>query len=264
MRGARLSMTDAPTTPHAVSRLRSARLARSAKPFLARGGPRGERCAGCRLLPSHCLCALRPVVPVRAGMCLIMADIEPLKPSNTGWLIADVVADTFAFGWARTEVDPALLALLADPQWQPYLVFPGEFVAPGRVATDVLQPAQVNRGKRPLFVLLDATWPEARKMFRKSPYLDHLPVLSLQSEQLSRYRLRRSQRDTHFCTSEVAALCLELAGETHAAQTLEAYLDVFTHHYLQAKNQLPPDLEDAAHQLLHRLRLAPDGELTCY
>ena len=50
--------------PHAVHRLRSARLARSSKPFLARGGPRGERCAGCRLLPSHCLCALRPDVPV--------------------------------------------------------------------------------------------------------------------------------------------------------------------------------------------------------
>ena len=84
--------------PHAVSRLRTARLARSSKPFLARGGPRGERCAGCRLVFSHCLCALRPVVPTRAGMCLIMADIEPLKPSNTGWLIADVVADTAAFG----------------------------------------------------------------------------------------------------------------------------------------------------------------------
>ena len=240
--------------PHAVNRLRSARLARSSKPFLARGGPRGERCAGCRLLPSHCLCALRPVVPVRAGVCLIMADIEPLKPSNTGWLIADVVADTFAFGWARTEVDPALLALLADTQWQPYLVFPGEFVAAGRVVTQ-LQPLDAKGGKRPLFVLLDATWPEARKMFRKSPYLDHLPVLSLQNEQLSRYRLRRARRADHFCTSEVAALCLHQAGEPHAAQMLEAYLDVFSHHYLQAKQQLPVDSEGAAHLRLHSLRL---------
>ncbi|MGH6639305.1 MAG: tRNA-uridine aminocarboxypropyltransferase [Polaromonas sp.] len=244
--------------PHAVSRLRTARLARSSKPFLARGGPRGERCAGCRLVLSHCMCALRPVVPTRAGVCLIMADIEPLKPSNTGWLIADVVADTAAFGWARTAVDPALLAMLADPQWQPYLVFPGEFVAAERVVTDML-PTDSNAaraGKRPLFVLLDATWPEARKMFRKSPYLNHLPVLSLQPEQLSRYRLRRSKREDHFCTSEVAALCLELAGEPHAAQTLEAYLDVFTNHYLQAKSQLPVDSEDAAHQRLRGLRLA--------
>jgi DTW domain-containing protein YfiP len=93
--------------PHAVSRLRTARLARSTRPFLARGGPHGERCGGCRLILSHCICALRPVVPTRAGVCLIMAEHEALKPSNTGWLIADVVPDTMAFGWARTEVDPA-------------------------------------------------------------------------------------------------------------------------------------------------------------
>ena len=263
--------------PHAVSRLRTARLARSTKPFLARGGSDKPRCAGCRLAVTHCLCALRPVVATNAGVCLIMADIEALKPSNTGWLIADVVSDTFAFGWARTEVDPALLALLADPQWQPYVVFPGEFVAAERVVTQLkegphapplcgsLPPTGANLPwggpaancaasrcaiKRPLFVLLDATWPEARKMFRKSPYLDPLPVLSLASEQISRYKLRRSKRDDHFCTSEVGALCLELAGESVAAQVLESYLDVFTHHYLQAKHQQPADMNSAAHQRL--------------
>ena len=238
-----------PRAPHAVARLRTARLARSAKPFLARGGPRGERCPGCRLVPSHCVCSLHPVVPTRAGVCLLMADIEPLKPSNTGWLIADVVPDTFAFGWARTEVDPALLALLADPQWQPYVVFPGEFVAPERVVTEVAA-AGASAAKRPLFILLDATWSAARKMFRKSPYLDRFPVLSLQPEQISRYQLRRSRRDDHFCTAEVAGLCMDLAGEPQAAQVLQTYLDVFTHHYLQAKHQLPPDWQGEAHQRL--------------
>jgi DTW domain-containing protein YfiP len=241
--------------PHAVSLLRAARLARSAKPFLARGGFKRERCAGCRLVPSHCMCALRPSVPTRAGMCLLMADIEPLKPSNTGWLIADVVADTFAFGWARTEADAALLALLSDPQWQPYVVFPAEYAAPERVVHAVLPPdtARGESGKRPLFILLDATWSEARKMFRRSPYLDHLPVLSLQPEQTSQYKLRRSHRGDHFCTSEVAALCLELAGERVAEQTLEAYLAVFTHHYLHARNQLPVAWDGAAHQRLREV-----------
>ena len=240
--------------PHAVSRLRSARLERSTRPFLARGGPHGERCAGCRLLPSHCLCALRTVVPTRAGVCLLMAETEALKPSNTGWLIADVVPDTMAFSWARTTVEPALLALLADPQWQPYVVFPGEFVAPERVITQLLteQAATEGQGKRPLFILLDATWQEARKIFKKSPYLNQFPVLSLVPEQLSRYRLRRSQHGDHLCTSEVAALCLAMAGETRAAQTLDAYLDVFTDHYLRAKQQQKLDLDDALHQ---RLRL---------
>jgi DTW domain-containing protein YfiP len=173
-----------------------------------------------------------------------------------------MVPDTWAFGWARTEVDPALLALLADPQWQPYLVFPGEFVDAQRVVTQ-LQPESAALGqsfKRPLFVLLDATWPEARKMFRKSPYLDHLPVLSLAPEQISRYRLRRSKRDDHFCTSEVASLCLALADEPLAARTLEAYLDVFSIHYLTARQQQPVDLGDALHLRLRDLGAPAGGQ----
>ena len=242
---------------HAVSRLRATRLAASAKPFVARGSGPG-RCAGCRLIASHCVCALRPAVPTRAGVCLIMGDIEPLKPSNTGWLVADVVADTAAFGWSRTAVDPALLALLADPQWQPLLVFPGEFVEARRVVSGLPPAAESpGTGRRPLFVLLDGTWSEARKMFRKSPYLDDFPVLSLQPAQASSYRLRRSVHGHHLCTAEVAALCLELAGETLAGATLSAWLDVFSAHYLSAKRNLPLDRESAAHQRLCGLASMP-------
>lgn len=233
--------------PHAVARLREACLASDeARPRLDRGAPRKERCPACRLIPSHCVCALRPRVPTRAGVCLLMAPFEPLKPSNTGWLVADVVPDTFAFGWARTEVDPALLALLADRLWQPFVVFPGEYAASGRVTRE-LPPGD---GRRPLFILLDATWSEARKMFRKSPYLDRFPVLSLAPEQVSRYVLRRSRRDDHFCTSEVATLCLALAGDARAAHALEATLDVFTHHYVQSRHQLPVEPDGEAHRRL--------------
>lgn len=230
---------------HAVARLRAARIARSAKPFLARGS-RSVRCDACRLVMTHCLCAWRPRIAATSAVCLLMHDVEALKPSNTGWLIADVLADTSAFGWSRVAVDAELPALLRDPQWQPYLVFPGEYVAAERVVSEV-QPAP---GKRPLFVLLDATWSEARKMFRKSPYLDSLPVLSLQAEQLSRYKLRRSKRDDHFCTAEVAALCLELAGDQRAADGLNAYLDVFSQHYLAAKAPRAVPLDDPLHDRL--------------
>ena len=246
-------------TPHAVARLRTARLARSTRPFLARGGPRGERCEACRLRPSHCMCALRPELGTRAAFCLLMHDSEPLKPSNTGWLIADVVRETYAFGWSRTEVDPQIEALLADPQWQPYVVFPGEYAqSPERVVQSLDEPGRgaLQAGKRPLFILLDATWSEARKMFRKSPYLDGFPVLSLHPDLLSRYQLRRSKRDDHFCTSEVAALCLELVGDApdvRAGQVLESYLGVFTERYLQAKHQQNADEASSAHQRLREL-----------
>ncbi|TBV16290.1 tRNA-uridine aminocarboxypropyltransferase [Stutzerimonas kirkiae] len=232
---------------HAVARLREERLARSLKPFVARGS-RTARCPRCRVAISHCACAWLPEAGAEAGVCLLMHDVEALKPTNTGWLIADVVASSHAFTWSRTEVDPRLLELLADPQWQPFVVFPAEYSVPGRVV-DQVEPVA---GRRPLFILLDATWTEARKMFRKSPYLDGFPVLSLQPERLSRYRLRRSTRGEHLCTAEVAALCLELAGEARAAQVLDNWLDVFTGHYLGAKRQLPVNIGDAAHRFLER------------
>lgn len=201
------------------------------------------RCPQCRVANAYCLCAWKPSVVSSSGVCLLMYDTEPLKPSNTGWLIADVVTDTAAFGWSRTEPDPAIELLLNDPQWQPFIVFPGEYAARQRVVDQV----QVEPGRRPLFVLLDATWMEARKMFRKSPYLDRFPVLGLQPEQLSRYGLRRSKNAEHLCTAEVAALCLELAGDQVAASALDAYLDVFTEHYLTAKRNQPLDLASPAH-----------------
>jgi DTW domain-containing protein YfiP len=190
-------------------------------------------------------------------MCLLMGGEEPLKPSNTGWLIADVVPDTFAFAWSRTAPDAALLTLLADRKWQPYVVFPGEFAGEGRAKSSLLplEAEDPNGRSRPLFILLDGTWSEARKMFRKSPYLDLLPVLSLPPDKPSHYPLRRSRNSGHYCTSEVGAMCLALAGEWSAAQMLDAYLDVFTHHYLKAKNQQPPDWQSAAH--LKLLALAP-------
>ncbi|TXH94271.1 MAG: DTW domain-containing protein [Pseudomonas sp.] len=234
---------------HAVARLRAERLARSLKPFVSRGS-RSERCPGCRVIPEYCLCGWQPRVEVQAAVCLLMYDVEALKPSNTGWLIADLVPDTHAFGWQRTEVDPRLLALLDDPQYAPCVVFPGEYAAPERVI-QALPP--VMEGRRPLFILLDATWTEARKMFRKSPYLNRFPVLSLRPEQLSRYRLRRSKHDEHLCTAEVAALCLELAGEAHAAGALNAWLDLFTERYLGAKHRWQIDLQSSAHQALRPL-----------
>ena len=241
---------------HAVARLRAACLADERRPRLDRGEPRHGRCGGCRLPASHCLCGLRPVADARSGVCLVMAPYEALKPSNTGWLVADVVADTFAFGWSRTEPDPALLALLDDPRWQPWVVFPRELAGPGRASAGALDspPGVPPRpGARPLFVLLDGTWAEARRMFRRSPWLDRFPVLGIEPAGPSRYALRSVPQAAHRCTAEVASMCLDLAGDAHAARALAAWLDVFNGRYLRSRQSLPPDAGDEAHRRLRAL-----------
>jgi len=192
-------------------------------------------------------------------MCLLMGAFEALKPSNTGWLVADVVPDTHAFAWSRTAVEPGLLGLLDDPRWRPIVVFPGEFAAPERVITELPAPPTGDM-RRPLFILLDGTWAEARKAFRRSPFLDRFPVLSLAPAQLSRYRLRSAWHEHHLCTAEIAALCLAMAGDAHAAGSLEAWLDVFSERYLCAKQSVAPDASDAAHRRLAALRGAPPAQ----
>ncbi|MGF1731732.1 tRNA-uridine aminocarboxypropyltransferase [Photobacterium kasasachensis] len=222
---------------HAVHDLYEERLARSTRPFRARGC-KVERCSYCMLREHLCICSDKPVISSNAAFLLVMYDDEVLKPSNTGRLIADLFEDTFAYIWSRTEPNSAMLELLEDPQWQPYVVFPAEYAQPERVAEKV----DIDTGKRPLFIMLDGSWAEAKKMFRKSPYLNKFPVLSINPDKPSRYKVREASKENQLGTAEVAARIIDLYGEQHNADVLDLWFDVFRENYLTGKmNRVLPD-----------------------
>ncbi|WP_238085620.1 MULTISPECIES: tRNA-uridine aminocarboxypropyltransferase [Pseudescherichia] len=218
-------------TNNAVLQLRAQRLARATRPFLARGN-RIRRCQRCLLPLKQCLCATLQPSSARSRFCLVMFDTEPMKPSNTGRLIADILPDTAAFQWSRTEPPQALLDLVADPDYQPMVVFPAAYAGSERQV--ITMPPS---GKPPLFIMLDGTWTEARKMFRKSPYLDRLPVISVDLSRVSAYRLREAQVEGQYCTAEVAIALLDLAADQHAAQALGDHFSCFRTRYLAGKTQ---------------------------
>jgi DTW domain-containing protein YfiP len=219
---------------NAVLRLRTQRLARATRPFLARGN-RVIRCQRCLLPQKNCLCATLQPQQARSRFCLVMFDTEPMKPSNTGRLIADILPETQAFGWSRTEPDPALLAAVKNEYYQPLVVFPASYTDADR---EVLSSPPIT-GKPPLFIMLDGTWTEARKMFRKSPWLDAFPVMSLDVSTPSRYTLREAHGEGQHCTAEVAAALLEQAGDLAAATELQHYFERFRHAYLAGKPHHP-------------------------
>ena len=223
---------------HALHTLYQQRLSQSTRPFLARGG-RITRCVNCMLLPYLCICPFKQTVQTNSAFLLLMYDDEILKPSNTGRLIADLVPDTFAYIWSRTEPDQQMLALLQDPQWQPIVIFPAEYSQPERVIITDNKPSD----KKPLFILLDGSWAQAKKMFRKSPYLDNLPVLSFSPEKLSRYLVRKAVKDNQLATAEVAALALEYINEQQNSEQLTLLFEVFKENYMLGKErkQLPED-----------------------
>ena len=220
---------------HAVQRLHQYRKSLSTTTYKSRG-QRVIRCELCRLAKQFCICSLAPEVQSNAGFLLLMYDTEVLKPSNTGKLIADLIPDTFAFLWSRTEENPDVLALLADPSWQPMIVFPKAYAGENRQVFD--NEITLESGKRPLFIMLDGSWREAKKIFRRSPYLQNLPVVSFtpkapesESELSSRYQIRLAANNTELATAEVAAQILALAGEQTNANLLDLWFDVFSYQY---------------------------------
>ena len=215
---------------NAVLQLRSARLAKSTKPFLARGH-RTIRCQSCLLPVKYCLCQTIQPSQAQSRFCLIMFDTEPLKPSNTGRLIADILPSTQAFSWSRVDPDEAMLAAVSNQEYQPMLVFPASYANPKRqVYTKVPKTT-----RPPLFIILDGTWSEARKMFRKSPWLDHLPLISIAVEHPSNYRLRVASNSQQHCTAEIAIALLEQNNDDHAADGLQQHFLRFRENYLAGK-----------------------------
>ncbi|MCE8033864.1 MAG: DTW domain-containing protein [Halomonas sp.] len=203
--------------------------------FKARGSFT-ERCLGCNLPVLNCLCPYRVNAGSESRVWLITHPLEHLKPTNTGRLIRDVLPETEVFTWYRTTPDERLLALLDDPCFSPFVIFPDDQpdYADRVVGMGAVGEAKAS-GKTPVFILLDGTWRQARRIFRKSPYLDRLPVLPLATSRLTRYQLRKPASRAHLCTAEVAAELLRQSGDAAAAQVLDDYFDAFNVSYAASR-----------------------------
>jgi DTW domain-containing protein YfiP len=149
-------------TDNAVLQLRAERLARATRPFLARGN-RIRRCQRCLLPLKVCLCETLAPSTAQSRFCLVMFDTEPMKPSNTGRLIADILPDTAAFQWSRTEPPQALLDLVANPDYQPMVVFPASYAGVDRQVLSRRHP--VNRR---CLLCWTAPGPKREKCFAKA------------------------------------------------------------------------------------------------
>ncbi|CAH8211554.1 tRNA-uridine aminocarboxypropyltransferase [Vibrio aestuarianus] len=223
---------------HAFNHLYQHRIGLSTKPFQARGA-KVERCPYCQIAIKHCLCPFQPDIESNVAVLLLVSENEVFKPSNTGRLIADVVKETYVYQWNRTEPDAQMLALLQDPSYQPIVIFPEEYVE--NRERMLLELPKVGDKRKPLLIFLDGSWREARRMFRKSPYLDTLPVMSISPQSVSQYMMRKSENDQHLSTAEVASLVLNGVGEEQASTMLTQWFEVFRESYLLSKTRLKRD-----------------------
>lgn len=152
---------------------------------------------------------------------------ELQKSTNTGALVLKALADSIhiraeLIEWQRKAPDPRLVALSASQQLG--LVYP--LPTESSQACYLLQQGQyqpqnteavtglTRRLTEPCrhWVLLDATWQEAAKMLRQSPYLQSCYLLGIRPDTASVYKLRRNQKEGALCTAEVVTELLQQTG----------------------------------------------------
>lgn len=232
------------------TRLREQELAKSTKPFQAKGKS-VKRCPDCQMGDFACMCAWRPQSESPVDFALLVHRKELFKPTNTGRLIVDVFPRTNVFLWNRLEAPEGLESLLNDPQRECFVVFPADGTENcSRKVTRALPPAS---DKKTTLILLDGTWKQCSRMIGLSRWLDRVPCLSLPEILVRSYSVRDSGKSHRFSTAEAAISCLLLAQETQPAETLRHYFSVFNQHYLATRGC--GDIEEGeSHSYLRRLK----------
>lgn len=153
-----------------------------------------------------------------------------MKPSNTGRLIADILPDTAAFQWSRTEPPQALPSLVASDDYQPMVVFPASYAGDSR---QVL--ASPPTGKPPLFIMLDGTWTEARKMFPQKPLSGCIAGNLCRSCACLLIGCAKLMQKASTAPLKWRFALLDLAGDTQAASALGDHFSCFRERYLAGK-----------------------------
>jgi DTW domain-containing protein YfiP len=215
------------------------------------------RCENCQLPVLNCLCPYKVAAESVAQVWLLTHPLEHYKPTNTGRLIGDVLSETRSFTWYRMAPDAQLAALLKDPRYAPFVIFPDDQpdYADRVVGMEAVHGAK-HQARIPVFIILDGTWRQARRMFRRSAYLKNLPVLPLSTERETRYRLRKQASKAHLCTAEVAIELLRQGGDTVAADVLDDYFEVFNDSYAASRRHHKIDPPTAA---MRRLSVQRDA-----
>lgn len=160
--------------------------------------------------PQFCLCAAIPTVPTATRVVIVRHHLERWRSSNSGRL-AHLALPNSEIVDHGGEGGVAVLPPL-DGAW---LVFPEG--APWHTAP-VPPPRQL--------VVLDATWSQARRMFRKIAALRGLPMLRLPDAPMPAARLRESPAPGRVSTIEAIARALRLVEGEAAAAPLEALFAV--------------------------------------
>jgi len=174
------------------------------------------RCPRCLYPLRTCVCAAIPALRPRTRIVILRHYSEAHRASNSGRLAhlalaGSVLVDHGApLGGTAAPIPDLTGAWLLFPEGEP------------RDTAPVPPPAQL--------VVLDATWAQARRMYRKIGELRGLPILRLPDAPMPAERMRASPGPGRVSTIEAIARALRLLEGDDLATPLERLFGVAVQH----------------------------------
>ena len=192
-----------------------------------------NRCSNCGLT-HQCICTKVPKLDNPVQIALLTHENELSRETNTGHWAHKMLPHCEVHVWQRKVQPERLIEQIKSGDYRPLVVFPGE----DSQLLEQKDHHDLNTLKAvpPLYIVIDATWQEAKKMLNKSTWLQALPKVELATNQASGYHLRRNQSAGNLCTLEVVAELLRVEGDGNSAEQIAPFLDFYMASYQADKS----------------------------
>lgn len=186
--------------------------------------PAPARCPRCLLRWEDCLCADVVPVPTRTHFLLLRHIKEACKSSNTGRLAHLALPSSALVDWGAPG-QPLDEAPLREPGT--WVLFPE-----GQPLSALPEPPR-------RLVVLDGSWPQARRMLHRIRALQTMPRVTLPPPEVAPLRLRRPPHPDGMSTIEAVAQAVEVLEGPERAAPLRALFATLVRRVLVSRGTWP-------------------------
>lgn len=183
-------------------------------------------CLRCLRPTSACFCAQLPSIPTRTRVVFLQHPRERRMAVGTARLAHLSLPNSELHVGVHFDRHVRLRQLAEAGE--AVVLFPAE---------GAVEPAQLVRAPRTL-VVIDGTWPQARKVFKENPLLHALPRIAFRPSRPSNYRIRKEPADHCVSTIEAVAEVLgQLEGDSARFLPMLQPFEAMVDHQLDSRRR---------------------------
>lgn len=183
-------------------------------------------CLTCRRRIRTCVCAHLKPFETQTRYIILMHPMEHKKEKvGTGRFTHLILKNSRIFVGIDFDQDKSFQAILNDPDYETFLLYPGDD------ALEIEKGFSNGKPLKPLqIIVIDGTWPCAKKMMKLSPSLHSIPRISFTPGKTSEFRIKHQPMDGCLSTVEsiYQVICgLNAAGVEKTEAKEENLMEVF-------------------------------------